>query len=79
MSNIANNLNTKTSIFDITINLIENMNYIMKFRLPTNVTQHINSRLILHNAHIDDLTIVSDIKFNSYILYCFEITSLAKV
>lgn len=64
MSNLISNLNAKTSILDITIELRENINYIKKFGLPPNVTQYINSRLIFNDIHINDPTITSDIKLN---------------
>lgn len=40
----------------------ENLNYITKFGLPASVAKHINSCFIVHNIHINDLIIVSDIK-----------------
>ena len=50
----------------------ENLNCISKFGLPTSVAQHIDSRLILHDVHIDDPTIASDVELNSWVLNCLE-------
>ena len=72
MSNPASNPNAKTSILDTAIDLRENMNYIKKFGLLPNVAQYIDSQLILHNTHIDDPIIASDIKLNFYAFYCLE-------
>lgn len=72
MSNSISNSNAKTSILNATAKLRENINYIEKFGLPPSVTQYINSRPIFNNIHIDDPTIASDIKLNSYVLHCLE-------
>ena len=72
MSNLINNSNVKTSILDTIAKLRKNINYIKKFGLPPSVALHIDSRLILNNIHIDNPTIASDIKLNSYVFYCLE-------
>ena len=61
MSNSISDPNAKTSTLDATAKLIENMNYIEKFRLPPSVAPYIDFRLILDDIHIDDPTIASDI------------------
>ena len=54
------------------------MNYIEKFGSPLSIVPHINSRLILNDIHIDDFTIASDIKLNSYVLHCLESYQLSQ-
>lgn len=41
------------------------MNYFKKFGLVKDVAQHINSRFIFKDVHIDDLIIALDIEINS--------------
>lgn len=72
MSNSISNSNAKTSTLDTVAKLRDNINYIEKFGLLLSVAQQINSRLILIDIYIDNPRITSDIKFNSYILYCLE-------
>lgn len=60
------NLNLNTATLDATADK-ENLTYISKFGLFLSVIQHINSCLILNNNHIEDLTIASDIKLNSWV------------
>ena len=50
----------------------ENLNYIENFGLPPSVAQHIDTRLIFHDVHIDDPTTASDIELNSWVLNCLE-------
>ena len=50
----------------------ENLNCISKFRLPTSVAQHIDLCLILHDVHINNPTIASDVELNSRVLNCLE-------
>ncbi len=64
MSISISNQNPKTTILDITVEK-ENLNYILKFGLPTSIAQHIDLCLILHDIHIDNPTTVSDVKLNS--------------
>ena len=49
-----------------------NVTYISKFGLPSSVAQHINSRLILNDIHIDDLATALDIELNSWVFNCLE-------
>ena len=72
MFNLISNLNAKTNILDVTTELKENINYIKKFGLPPSIAPYIDSQLIFNNIHIDNPTIKSDIKFNSYVLQCLE-------
>ena len=72
MFNSASNPNAKTSTLNAIADLRENMNCIKKFELPPSVTQQIDSQLIFNGVHIDNPTIASDIKFNSYVFYCLE-------
>ena len=78
MSNSTSDPNAETSTLDAAAELRENMNYIEKFGLPPSVAQHIDSRLILNDIHIDDPTIASDIELNSYVLHCLEIYQLSQ-
>ena len=78
MSNLASNLNAETSTLDAAADLIENMNCIEKFGLPPSVAQHIDSRFILNDVHIDDPTIASNIELNSYVLHCLESYQLSQ-
>ena len=78
MSNPARDPNAETSTLDAAADLRENMNCIVKFGLPPSVAQHIDSRLILNDAHIDDPTIASDIEFNSYVFQCLESYQLSQ-
>ena len=63
--------NLKTTTLDIAVKR-ENLNCISKFELSANITQHIDLCLILYNVHIDDLTIASDVKLNSWVLNCLK-------
>lgn len=73
MFNLISNLNAKTSTLDIIADLRENINYIKKIGLFLNIAQNINFWLIINDVHIiDNLTIVSNIKFNSYVIYYLE-------
>lgn len=71
MSNLISNLNTKNSISDAAINIRENINYIKKFVLSLSIAKYINSQLIFNNININNLTIVSNIEFHSYIFHCY--------
>ena len=71
MSSPISNHKFKTTFLDIVAEK-ENLNYISKFRLPSNIAQHINSRLIFNDIHIDDSIIASDIELNSWILNCLK-------
>ena len=71
MSSSTSNLNLKMTILDTTT-IKENLSYLTKFGLPPSVTQHIDTRLIFHDFHINNLTTVSDIKHNSWILICLK-------
>ena len=54
----------------------ENLNRISKFGLPASIAQHIDLCLIFHNVHIDNLSILSNIKLNSWVLNgleCYQI------
>ena len=44
-----------------------NLTYLSKFGLSLSVAQHINSRLILNDIHIDDSATASDIKLNLWV------------
>ena len=70
MSSPTSDCNLKT--LDAAAEIRENINYIEKFGLPPSVAQHINSRLIFNDVHIDDPIIASDIELNSYVLHCLE-------
>ncbi len=72
MSNSTSDQNVETSTLDAAAELRENMNYIEKFGLPPSVAQHIDSRLILHDVHIDEPTTASDVELNSWVLNCLE-------
>ncbi len=72
MSNSTSNLNVENSILDIVVELRENINYIKKFGLLPSIAQHINSQLIFNDVHINNSTIASYIKLNSYILHCLK-------
>lgn len=72
MSNSISDPNVENSILDAATKLKENTNYIMKFGLFLSVTQHINSRLIFYDVHINKPTIALDIKLNLYTLHGFE-------
>lgn len=50
----------------------ENLNYIAKFKLSSNIILYIDYRLILNNFHIDDLTTTSDINLNTWVLNCLK-------
>ncbi len=78
MSNSASNPNAETSTLDVIADLRENMNYIKKFGLSSSIAQYIDSWLIFNDAHIDNLTIVSDIKLNSYVFYYLESYQLSQ-
>ena len=71
MSSPISNHNPETTTLDAPAER-ENLNYISKFGLPANITHHIDSRLILHDVHIDDPRIALDVKLNSWVLYCLE-------
>ena len=72
MSTSTSDQNPETATLDTAAER-ENLNYISKFGLPANVAQqHIDSRLILHDVHIDDPTIASDVELNSWVLNCLE-------
>lgn len=72
MSNSISNSNAKTNTLDAIVELRENMNYIKKFRLSLNVTQHINFQVIFKNVYINNPTFTSNIKLNSYVFHYFE-------
>lgn len=57
------NANPKTTTLNV-ITVRKNLNYIAKFKLLISITKYINLCLIFHTVHINDLTIVSDIKLN---------------
>ena len=78
MSNSTSDQNAETSTLDAAAELRENMNYIEKFELPPSVAQHIDSRFILNDVHIDDPTIASNIELNSYVLHCLESYQLSQ-
>lgn len=63
MFNSISDLNAKTSILDAIIN---NTNYIKKFRL---LAQYINSPFIFNNVYINNLIIISNVKLNLYIFH----------
>ena len=63
--------NPETTILDATAKR-KTLNYISKFRLPANVAQYIDLCLILHDVHINDPTIASDVELNSWVLNCLE-------
>ncbi len=71
MSSSTSNPNpeNKTSNTDA---IKDNLSYIEKFGLPAGVAQHIDSRLILNDVHIDDPTTALDIELNSWVLNCLE-------
>lgn len=59
----TSNLNSDIATLDAIIDKI-NLTYILKFELPLSIAQYINSCLIFNNIHIDDSTIILDIKLN---------------
>ena len=63
MFSLISDYNFKTTILDATTER-ENLNCISKVRLFANITYYIDLHLIFHNVHINNLTIVSNIKFN---------------
>lgn len=63
MSTSISKLNPKITTLDTTI-IRENLSYLIKFGLSPNVAQYIDTRLIFHDVHINDPTIVLDIKLN---------------
>lgn len=71
MSTSISNLNPKTTTLDAAA-VRKNPNYIAKFGLPGSIAQHINSRLIFNDVHINDLIIALDIKVNSWVLNCLK-------
>ena len=71
MYSLTSNNNPKIIILDAAAER-EILNYISKFQLSVNVAHHIDSRLILHNVHIDNPIITSDVKLNSWVLNCLE-------
>ena len=56
----------------------DNLSYIAKFGLPASVAQHIDFCFILNDVHIDNLTIVSNVKLNSWVLNCLESYQLSQ-
>lgn len=54
----------KTTTLDV-VTKIGNLNYISKFKLPTNIAYYINLRSIVYNVHINKPIIASNIEFNS--------------
>ena len=78
MSNLASNLNAKTSTLNIAADLRENINCIKKFGLLLSVTQYINFQFILNDAHIDNPTIVSNIELNFYVFHYLESYQLSQ-
>ena len=71
MFNPTSNHNPKTTILDAVAE-INNLKYISKFELPANIVYYIDSRLIFHIVHIDNLIIASDVKLNSWVLSCLK-------
>ena len=71
MSISTSNLNPKTTTLNITT-IIENLSYLAKFGLLPIVVQHIDTRLIFHDIHIDDPTTASDIEPNLWVLIYLE-------
>ena len=71
MSSPTSDHNPKTNTPDVMAKK-QNLNYISKFGLYANVAHLIDSRLIFHDVHIDDLLIALDLKLNSWVLYILE-------
>ncbi len=67
MSTSTSNLNPKITTLDITI-IRENLNYLAKFELLSNIAQYINTYLIFYDVYIDDPINASDIELNSWVL-----------
>lgn len=70
MSSPTSNRNPKTIILDVATKIRENRNYGEKFGLSVNVAQHIDSRLIIYDIHIDNLIIALNVEHNLWILNC---------
>ena len=68
---LPSNCNLKTTTLDAAAER-ENLNYISKFGLPASVAQHIDSRLIFHDIHINNPIIALDVELNSWILNYLE-------
>ncbi len=64
MSSSTNDLNAKTTSSN-TVAIKENLSFIKKFGLLADIAQHIDSRLILNDIHIDNSITVSNVKLNS--------------
>lgn len=71
MSISTSDPNPRTTTLN-TIIVKENSNYIANFGLFASIAQHINLHLILHDVYINDPTIVSDVKLNSWIFNYLE-------
>ena len=79
MSNSISNQNAKTSTLNTVAQLRENINCIKKLGLPLSIVQHINSRLIFNDAHINDPIIASDIELHFYVLHYLESYQLNQI
>ena len=71
MLSSTNNSNAKNTSSN-TAAIKKNLSYIKKFGLPASITQQINSYLIFNNVYINNLTITSDIKLNSWVFNYLE-------
>ncbi len=71
MSTSTNNPNPNTTTLNA-VTVRENLNYIENFELPLSVAQYIDIHLIFHDVHIDNLTIMSNIEFNLWLLNCLK-------
>ena len=67
MSFSTNNPNAKKTSSN-TAAIKDKLSYIKKFELFVDVIQHINSRLIIKDVHIDNPTIALDVELNSWVL-----------
>lgn len=70
-SSLTSNPNINHAILDATSDKV-NLTYISKFGLPSSVIQYINFDLIFNKIHINNFTIVSDIKLNLWVLNWLE-------
>lgn len=77
MSILTSNINSKTTTLDATT-IRENLSYLAKVGLPPSIAQHINTRLIFHDVHIDYLTTASNIELHSWVLMCLETYQFSK-
>lgn len=71
ISSSTSKSNPETAIWDPAI-IKENLNSIAKFELSASLVQYIDSHLIFYSVHINNFTILPDIKLNLHVLNCFK-------